>query len=80
MALALFASSFAANRVGPVSQYGQLQAGKDANGKGRIFGSCSAYNSNPLQSELFHIREYGEGVPCEQSVHVSCLRIANSFF
>lgn len=49
MTLALFASSFAANRVGPVSQYGQLQAGKDSNGKGRIFGSCSAYNSTPVQ-------------------------------
>ncbi len=49
MTLALFASSFAANRVGPVSQYGQLQAGKDANNKGRIFGSCAAYNSTPVQ-------------------------------
>ena len=49
VAMALSALSFAANRVGPVSQYGQLQAGKDASGKGRIFGSCSAYSSTPVQ-------------------------------
>lgn len=49
VAMALSALSFAANRVGPVSQYGQLQAGKDANGKGRIFGSCATYNNTPVQ-------------------------------
>lgn len=27
-------------RVGPVSQYGQLMAGKNSQGKGRIYGSC----------------------------------------
>ena len=27
-------------RVGPVSQYGQLQAGKNSDGHGRIYGSC----------------------------------------
>lgn len=37
--------SFAASRVGPVSQYGQLQAGTNASGKGRIYGSCAAYAS-----------------------------------
>jgi len=39
----------AASRVGPVSQYGQLQAGKLSNGQGRIFGSCNAYNDVPVQ-------------------------------
>ncbi len=39
----------AASRVGPVSQYGQLQAGTNDDGLGRIFGSCSAYNSTPVQ-------------------------------
>ncbi len=38
--------AFAANRVGPVSQYGQLQAGKNAQGKGRIYGSCPAYSTS----------------------------------
>ena len=28
------------DRVGPVSQYGQLVTGKNAQGKGRIYGSC----------------------------------------
>lgn len=38
--LACCASVFAANRVGPVSAYGQLQAGKNSSGKGQIYGSC----------------------------------------
>lgn len=29
-----------AERVGPVSQYGQLMSGKNSEGKGRVFGSC----------------------------------------
>lgn len=37
---------FAANRIGPVSQYGQLQAGKNSNGQGRIYGSCPAYSTS----------------------------------
>ena len=32
-------------RVGPVSQYGQLQAGKVGNGPGRIYGSCKGVTS-----------------------------------
>ena len=48
MALALASFSLAANRVGPVSQYGQLQAGVSA-GKGQIFGSCPTYNNTPVQ-------------------------------
>ena len=45
MALALAGLSFAGSviqptRVGPVSQYGQLQAGKNSSGKGRIYGAC----------------------------------------
>jgi len=50
----LISTVFAANRVGPVSQYGQLQAGKIPSGKtnaghGRIFGSCPEYNQTPVQ-------------------------------
>ena len=43
LAIAL-SCGFAANRIGPVSQYGQLQAGKNSNGHGRIYGSCPAYS------------------------------------
>lgn len=39
------ASLFAANRVGPVSAYGQLQAGKNSSGKGQIYGSCKGVSS-----------------------------------
>lgn len=41
-----FAQDVTAKRVGPVSQYGQLQAGKNAAGKGRIYGSCPAYSTS----------------------------------
>ena len=34
------AFSVTAERVGPVSQYGQLMAGKNSSGKGQIYGSC----------------------------------------
>lgn len=30
-----------AERVGPVSQYGQLMSGKNSAGRGRVFGSCN---------------------------------------
>lgn len=43
--LACCASLFAANRVGPVSAYGQLQAGKNSSGKGQIYGSCKGVSS-----------------------------------
>ena len=33
-------------RVGPVSQYGQLQAGKDNAQNGRIYGSCRHFRSS----------------------------------
>ncbi len=33
-------------RVGPVSQYGQLQIGKNSSGQGRIYGSCPSYSSS----------------------------------
>lgn len=46
MTAGLATMAFAANRVGPVSQYGQLQAGKNAQGKGRIYGSCPAYSTS----------------------------------
>lgn len=35
-----FAADVTPTRVGPVSQYGKLLAGKNAQGKGRIYGSC----------------------------------------
>ena len=43
MAALLVASAF--GRIGPVSQYGQLQAGKVDNGPGRIYGSCKGVTS-----------------------------------
>lgn len=45
LAAGLVSSAFGATRVGPVSQYGQLQAGKNAAGLGRIYGSCPAYST-----------------------------------
>ena len=38
LAMGLVSLSF--GRVGPVSQYGQLQAGKNSYGKGQIYGAC----------------------------------------
>ena len=46
LALGLFSYAAAAKRVGPVSQYGQLQAGKNAEGMGQIYGSCAAYSTS----------------------------------
>ena len=43
MAALLAVASF--GRVGPVSQYGQLQAGKNSSGKGQIYGSCKGVTS-----------------------------------
>lgn len=43
LAAGLLSTSLAAvsaKRVGPVSQYGQLQAGKNSAGKGQIYGAC----------------------------------------
>ena len=42
----------AAMRVGPVSQYGQLQAGKNAAGEGRIYGSCPAYSTSGQEVQV----------------------------
>ena len=38
-------ASFAASRVGPVSAYGQLQAGKNSSGKGQIYGACKGVST-----------------------------------
>ena len=38
-----FAQEFTPKRIGPVSQYGQLQAGRNAFGQGRIYGNCPTY-------------------------------------
>ena len=43
--LAMGLVSFSMGRVGPVSQYGQLQAGKNAAGEGRIYGACKGVSS-----------------------------------
>jgi len=43
MVALLMASAF--GRVGPVSEYGQLQAGRVDNGPGRIYGSCKGVTS-----------------------------------
>ncbi len=48
LAFCLVSLSF--GRVGPVSQYGQLQAGKNSAGQGRIYGSCKGVsNGNEVQ-------------------------------
>lgn len=49
LAFGMVASVAAADRVGPVSQYGQLQAGKNAQNKGRIYGSCNPTSGNEVQ-------------------------------
>ena len=43
VAALLAASAF--GRVGPVSQYGKLLAGKNSSGKGQIYGSCKGVTS-----------------------------------
>lgn len=48
-ALGLFSTAYAEIaplRVGPVSQYGQLQAGTNNAGEGRIYGSCEHFRSS----------------------------------
>ena len=48
LAAGLVSLSF--GRVGPVSQYGQLQAGKNSSGKGQIYGACKgASDGNEVQ-------------------------------
>jgi len=50
LALGLFSATFASDitplRTGPVSQYGQLQAGTNNAGEGRIYGSCEHFRSS----------------------------------
>ncbi len=48
-ALGVFSSAYAditPLRTGPVSQYGQLMAGTNDSGQGRIYGSCAAYSTS----------------------------------
>ena len=48
-ALGVFSTAYAditPLRTGPVSQYGQLMAGKNAQNEGRIYGSCEAYSTS----------------------------------
>ena len=40
-----FGADIVPNRVGPVSQYGQLMTGKNSQGHGRIYGSCKGVTS-----------------------------------
>ncbi len=65
LALGMVVSATAANRVGPVSQYGQLQAGKNAQNKGRIYGSC-----NPTPGNEVKVR----GMSLYWSVHSAATR------
>lgn len=50
LTLGLFSATFASDitplRTGPVSQYGQLQAGTNNAGEGRIYGSCEHFRSS----------------------------------
>ncbi|MBR2198634.1 MAG: CIA30 family protein [Fibrobacter sp.] len=48
-ALGVFSTAYAditPLRTGPVSQYGQLMAGTNNSGQGRIYGSCAAYSTS----------------------------------
>ena len=48
-ALGVFSTAYAditPLRTGPVSQYGQLMAGTNDSGQGRIYGSCAAYSTS----------------------------------
>ena len=48
-ALGVFSTAYAditLLRTGPVSQYGQLMAGTNDSGQGRIYGSCAAYSTS----------------------------------
>lgn len=75
--LACCASVFAANRVGPVSAYGQLQAGKNSSGKGQIYGSCKGVTTgNEVQIQgmsLFWSIASDVGAPFWTSDYVSGL-------
>ena len=44
--VSLSSAAVTPTRVGPVSQYGQLQAGKNSQGHGRIYGSCPTYSTS----------------------------------
>ncbi len=48
LTLGLFSATFASNitplRTGPVSQYGMLMTGVNAQNEGRVYGSCNAYS------------------------------------
>jgi hypothetical protein len=54
-ALGLFSTAYAEIaplRVGPVSQYGQLQAGTNNAGEGRIYGSCEHFRSSGNEDQV----------------------------
>ena len=38
--------------VGPVSQYGQLQVGKNSKGEGRIYGSCKSWSTSGKEVQV----------------------------
>ena len=44
--ISLSSAAVTPTRVGPVSQYGQLQTGKNSDGHGRIYGSCPTYSTS----------------------------------
>ena len=77
LVLGLVSSAFAANRVGPVSAYGQLQAGKNSSGKGQIYGACKGVsNGNEVVVQgmsLFWSISSDVGAPFWTADHVSKL-------
>lgn len=40
------------NRIGPVAQYGQLQTGTNADGQGRIYGSCPTWSVSGKEVQI----------------------------
>ncbi len=77
LVLGLVSSAFAANRVGPVSAYGQLQAGKNSSGKGQIYGACKGVsNGNEVAVQgmsLFWSISSDVGAPFWTADHVNKL-------
>ena len=67
LSISVAAETVAPKRVGPVSQYGQLQAGKNSQNYGRIYGSCkgvSAGNEVAVQGmSLFWSMAYRDEGP-----------------
>lgn len=76
-------------RIGPVSQYGQLQSGVNSAGAGRIYGSCPAYAQSGSEVQVrgmslywslndygtrFYNREIVTGLV--ENMHIEVIRLA----